>query len=223
MLDRAAVTGVVLAGGRSSRFGGPKLAADLDGVTVLEHALRAVAAVAGAIVVARGAADDPHEGGGQPSAAGHHPTLPSSIDDTPVRGVSDDTAFAGPLAGLAGAMRSVETDLALVVGGDMPALVPVVLEAMLAWLAASPDIDAVALHDGERRQLLPLALRVERGRSMAAEALASGDRSLAGFVDRLRSAELPEAAWRALDPAGRTLVDVDLPADLERIRGREIR
>jgi hypothetical protein len=27
-----------------------------------------------------------------------------------------------------------------------------------------------------------------------------------------------EAEWRALDPAGRTLADVDVPSDLERFR-----
>ncbi len=209
-LDRASITAVVLAGGRSSRFGSPKLEADLDGSTLLDHALRAVAGVAGEIVVA-GAANEEQ-------APGQVTTLPSTVDGVRIRRVTDDEAFAGPLAGLDGAIRSVETDFAIVAGGDMPALVPVVLDAMLAWLAASPDVDAVALHDGSRRQVLPLALRVEPARVAATEALRSGDRSLAGFIDRLRCAELPAAAWRVLDPDARTLVDVDVPADLDDMR-----
>ncbi len=212
--DRASITAVVLAGGRSSRFGSPKLEADLDGSTLLDHALRAVAGVAGEIVVA-GAANEEQ-------APGQVTTLPSTVDGVRIRRVTDDEAFAGPLAGLDGAIRSVATDFALVAGGDMPALVPVVLDAMLAWLAASPDVDAVALHDGSRRQVLPLALRVERARVAATEALRSGDRSLAGFIDRLRCAELPAAAWRVLDPDARTLVDVDVPADLDDMRVRKI-
>jgi hypothetical protein len=38
------------------------------------------------------------------------------------------------------------------------------------------------------------------------------------LVGRLRSAEVPSAEWLALDPDGRTLFDVDRPADLDRMR-----
>jgi molybdenum cofactor cytidylyltransferase len=45
---------IVLAGGAASRFGGNKLAADLEGRPVLEYALRAVAAVASPVVLVVG-------------------------------------------------------------------------------------------------------------------------------------------------------------------------
>jgi hypothetical protein len=51
----------------------------------------------------------------------------------------------------------------------------------------------------------------------------AGDRSLVRLVDRLHWIELPAAAWLALDPAGGTLLDVDVPADLDRMRERESR
>jgi molybdopterin-guanine dinucleotide biosynthesis protein A len=206
MLDRGAVTAIVLAGGRSSRFGSQKLAADLDGAPLLDHVVRAVAGVAGEVVVA-----------GAPSP---------SIGGVRLRHVIDEIPFAGPLAGLELALRSVTSELAIVVGGDMPGLVPAVLEAMLGELAAdrpADAADALVLHDGARRQLLPLALRVEPGRRAAAIALQGGDRSLIRFLDRLRCRELSADTWRALDPVGMTLADVDVPADLDRFRTREIR
>jgi molybdopterin-guanine dinucleotide biosynthesis protein A len=204
-IDRATVTAIVLAGGRSSRFGSPKLAEDLAGATILDHAVRAVAAVAAEVVL-----------------AGKAPVAPAPVDGTAVRLVIDEAPFAGPLAAVAGALRTIETELAIVAGGDMPGLVPGVLKAMLDEFAARPEIDAVVLHDGARRQVLPVALRVGTAAAAAAEALTSGDRSLVRFLDRLRCAELAAAEWLALDPEARTVLDVDVPADLDRIRAGEI-
>lgn len=209
------ITAIVLAGGRSSRFGGEKLALDIDGMTLLDRSLAAVAAVAGDIVVAGPA----------------RPTW-RAIPDVTIRNVLDAEMFGGPLAALVGALRSTTTSLAVIVGGDMPALVPAVLEAMLVRLASDAEVDAVLLAqptepaqpggDPARRQTLPLALDVAAASTAAKAALEAGDRSLVQFLDRVRSVELAAAEWLALDPAGRTLLDVDRPSDLERIR-RELR
>ncbi|MBI2781191.1 MAG: molybdenum cofactor guanylyltransferase [Chloroflexi bacterium] len=205
MTRRPGVTAIVLAGGRSSRFGGPKLEAELGGATLLERAIRAVASVADEIVVA-----------GSPSP------VAVEVGGRPIRLVADAQPFAGPMAALAGALRGTESALAIVVGGDMPALVPAVLATMLLRLASDDGLDAVLLanpvEDSAARQVLPLAVRVAAASAAAATAMDAGDRSLGRFVDRVRSMEIPSAEWLALDPAGRTLLDVDLPADLERIR-----
>lgn len=206
---RPGVTAIVLAGGRSSRFGGPKLAAELDGATLLDHALRAAASVADDIVVAG-------------------PSLPAKPDLAAgsIRLVVDAEHFAGPLAALAGALRETSTDLAIVVAGDMPGLVPAVLGSMVERLGADRDIDAAHLASptpSPHRQVLPLALRVGPASKAAAEALAAGDRSIIRLLDRLRTLEIPASEWLPLDPTGWTLLDVDEPADLERLREREIR
>lgn len=205
---RADLTAIVLAGGRSARFGGPKLEAALDGETVLDRALRAVDQVAAAIVVA-----------GPPPAG-------AAKLEAPVRAVPDDEPFAGPLAALSGALRVTSTDLAIVIGGDMPALVPAVLGLQIDRLRSDQSVDAVILEgseDPDRVQPLPLAVRVGRGSMAAAEAVAAGDRSLVRLLARLRSAAIPAEEWRRLDPAGSTTTDIDVPADLDRLRGNEIR
>lgn len=220
MTSHPKVTAVVLAGGRSDRFGGPKLEVELDGASLVERAVRTVAAIADEVVVA-----------GPPLS-----TLEPLGEY--VRVVADDEPFAGPLAALAGVLGSVTNELAILVGGDMPALAPDVLVEMLQRLISDPDVDAVVLQAPSgvagsgagsepvapvKLQVLPLALRVGPASIAARDAMHVGDRSLVRLLGRLRSIELPAAAWLALDPAGGTLLDVDVPADLDRIRERESR
>jgi molybdopterin-guanine dinucleotide biosynthesis protein A len=70
--------------------------------------------------------------------------------------------------------------------------------------------------------VLPLALDIAVASDAAQAAVEAGDRSLVRLLGRIRSVEIPAAEWLALDPTGQTLLDVDRPADLERIR-REMR
>ena len=211
-IDRTGVTAIVLAGGRASRFGGGKLAAELDGMTLLDRAIAAVAAVADDIVVA---------GLARPAWR--------ALPGVSIRNVVDAEPFAGPLAALAGALRTAGRDRAIVVGGDMPRLVPAVLAAMLDALQLDPRLDAVTLAaiapdsaEPLRRQVLPLAVRVDPVSRAAASAVIDGDRSLVRLLDRLRSIEIPAAEWLALDPNGQTVLDVDVPGDLEHVREHEI-
>ena len=202
------VSAIVLAGGRASRFGADKLAAALDGESLLDRAVAAVRHVADEVIVVGRATSNPE-----------------------VRQVRDAEPFGGPLAGLASALEHAGGSSAIVVGGDMPRLSPAVLRTMLARLDADPSTEAVVLaqppHDTpgnvRRLQTLPLALLVVPARAAARAALAAGDRALARLLDRLATAEIAAAEWLRLDPEANTLLDVDTTADLERIRRRDLR
>lgn len=205
------VSAIVLAGGRSSRFGTPKLEAEIDGVTLLEHAIRAVAAVASEIVVALRA--DP---------AASEPAFGEVPGDPVIRFVRDPEAYGGPLVGLATALATASGARAIVVAGDMPRLRPAVLQAMLEALE-SPTTDAnshaspeaiVLTSDGQARPL-PVALRIDAARRAVTETLGAGERSLRAMLARLPVEELDPDTWRALDPGAETLIDIDVPADLE--------
>lgn len=113
----------------------------------------------------------------------------------------------------------------------MPVLVPDVLGAMLGVLESDRSAEAVLLGragpatgttpvEPPRRQVLPLALRVQPAARAAREAVEAGRHSLQALVDRLTEVELPPSTWLQLDPDGNSLLDVDTPADLERIRAR---
>lgn len=206
--------GIVLAGGRSARFGADKLAAELGGRSVLASTVAALGSVVDGVIVAG-------------------PALPDDVRDahvSPVALVRDPEPLAGPLAALAnvldGATADAAADLAIVVGGDMPGLVPAVLRSMLDRLEAQRGVEAVLVEappvaggpDRAARLVLPLALRVGPAAAASRVAMQAGDRSLRSLVDRLASVELPAPGWLALDPEARTLADVDTPADLERLR-----
>jgi molybdopterin-guanine dinucleotide biosynthesis protein A len=62
--------------------------------------------------------------------------------------------------------------------------------------------------------VLPCVVRREAAQRACAQAIAGGDRRLRGGLEPLATAIVPAKEWRALDPTGRTLIDVDRPADL---------
>ena len=202
------VVGIVLAGGASSRFGSDKLAAELDGQTLLHHALLAVAKVVHhmVVVLAHGAPD---------------PSLPSSLAGR-VFIAHDPGRHEGPLAGLAAGLASEQAatsmaaaeGVALVVAADMPWLAPDVLRLLLDRLGADPLTVAMTL-DASPSAPLPVALRIGRAREAADVLLIDGRRSLRSLLDAVPASRVPSADWRALDPEGRSLRDVDTPADLE--------
>jgi molybdopterin-guanine dinucleotide biosynthesis protein A len=215
VIDAVKSSAIVLAGGRSSRFGRPKLAFELEGRTLLEHGVQAVASVAGEVLVAL-------------PADAAEPILDSLAPGAlaTIRFVHDPEDFGGPLLGLVNALGATTNRVAIVVGGDMPRLQPTVLRAMLEELATggtrdgrTPQavVEAVVLGQEGGGRPLPLALLVAAGIREGAGAIASGKRSLSALLDRLVVRELPEAEWRALDPDGQTLIDVDVRADLDRM------
>ncbi|HSO29949.1 MAG TPA: molybdenum cofactor guanylyltransferase [Candidatus Sulfomarinibacteraceae bacterium] len=191
------LTGIVLAGGRGSRFGADKLAAVLGGRPLLHHAIAAVAAVAEVVIVV--------------VAPGVEPPIPDGFAGR-VRVVHDPEPFGGPLIGLAAALAGVETATVLVVGGDMPRMVPAVLRRVA--VTVGPGRPAVVLEVPGRVQPLPMALDVRAAREAAAAVLPRGGRSLRELLRELGAASIPAAAWRSLDPAAATIADVDRPADL---------
>ena len=190
-------TGIVLAGGRSSRFGRNKLVEPYREAPLLHHAVLRVAGVCADVVVVLGPDDDA-------------PPLPDGV-----RIARDATSGAGPLAGLVAGLAVTRTTWGVVAGGDMPDISTAVAREMLR-VAAQSSADAVALVDAGERRPLPLIVRAARVRSIAADLLDDGGRSLRGMLDRVRVAAIDEATWEALDPRRGTVRDIDVPTDLER-------
>jgi len=192
------VAGIVLAGGSSTRFGSDKLRAPYRGRPLLHHAIAAVAAVSGDVVVVMGPAADGRD-------------LPPDV-----RLAHDSTEGEGPLAGLhAGLLAAVRSDVAVVVAGDMPEVPAAVLEALIVAVEEGPAA-ASALGTTSGPSPVPIALKTWPAADAVHTLLHAGRRRLGDVLDVLRTDVIDEERWRALDPERRALFDVDEPSDLER-------
>jgi molybdenum cofactor guanylyltransferase len=196
------VSGIVLAGGGSSRFGSDKLLATFDGVPLLDRAVAALAHHAvgcSEIVVVVAPGDDRQ--------------LPSAA--VPVRRALDPATHGGPLVGLLAGLEVAREPVVVVVGGDMPTLSPDVLAALLrALTAAEGSADAVVLVQRGVARPLPAAFRNGAATQVARRVIGDGERSLVALLRGLAARELAEGEWRGLDPEGATLRDIDRPEDL---------
>ena len=185
------VSAIVLAGGRSSRFGRDKLAEPIDGVPMLWRTIEAVRAVVDEVVVV--------------TARDSTMTLPSAVQE-----VHDDGG--GPLVGALAGLLEASGDTALVVGGDMPWLHHDVLIALIECVG--PGVTAVALESDGRRQQLPIAVTRDPTLAVARRLVDAGERRFGALLEALDTVTLAEGQWRTLDPAADTLRDVDVPGDL---------
>lgn len=185
---------IVLAGGRSARFGRDKLAELVGGRSMVERAIEAVRPVVDEVLVI--------------AAPDATPRLPA---DTTL--VHDERPFEGPLTGVAAGLAASDADIVLVVAGDMPWMVPAVLARLVRRLEET-GVDAVVLESEGDPRPLPMALRRPVAASLAVALLARGERRLRTLRDGLALVTVPDAEWRTDDPDGRTLRDVDTPAEL---------
>jgi molybdopterin-guanine dinucleotide biosynthesis protein A len=190
------IAAIVLAGGRSSRFGRDKLAEPIDGRPMLALVIEAVQAITNQVVVV---------------------AAPTVVRDVPtgVAIVHDRNAYEGPLAGLATGLAALDVSAGRVVavGGDMPTLRPKVLRRLLQELGTH---EAAVLADQTGPRPLPMAVRPEPARIAAERLLALGERRLRALLAELDVAVVPSDDWRRDDPDAATLRDVDTPADLPR-------
>jgi len=198
MGDLPRASAVVLAGGRSRRFGAQKLAVTVGGVPLLHRALRAVALVCEEVLIV-----------GDPS--GLPVRLPVDSGAALVT-VLDERPFEGPLTALVHAARHASHDRLLLVAGDMPDLQPAILRLLLTF---SGKNDGACLVVGDQRQPLPTALARQAVLERGAELVEAGERSLQALIATLDVAAIAEAEWRALDPAARSFRDIDRPEDLD--------
>lgn len=198
---------MILAGGRSTRFGSDKLLAPLDGQPILGHVVHAVSPFCYEAILS---VADPDRGRTLLEAIAGRAGLP-------VRIAVDEVPGGGPLVGLLSGAAAAGAPRILVVGGDMPQVRGEILERLLGWPGG---LAGACLEMGGTPQPLPLAADREAAIRAARTTLGAGRRSLWAFLARLGAAMVPESEWRALDPAGASLTDVDAPGDMPTRRAR---
>lgn len=216
-------SGIVLAGGRSSRIGAPKALLELAGEPLLRHVVRALAPACDEIVlVAAPEAAQPAELrdglAREARLIGRRWRALHGDAGTPalaprVRVVHDLQPHLGPVSGLATGLAAARGAIAFVAACDVPFLVPALVAGLLERAEADPSLDVVVPR--WRGYLEPL-LTVYRTASMAshyARQLAENDLKPTACLAAVRVQEVCGDELAGLDPDGRSFVNLNAPAD----------
>jgi len=189
--DRVAgVTGIVLAGGKSRRYGKNKALERIDGVPLIERAVRTLERVF------------------------HHVLLstntPKDFDFLDLPFVKDRITGLGPLGGVHAGLIAMPDEAGFFVACDMPLLNPALIRHMAL---SGGDSDAVVpriggylepLHALYRRACLaPVNRAIERG-----------DRGIRSFYSEIRIRYMEEADIRVFEPDLDAFVNVNRPGEL---------
>ncbi len=193
------VTPVVVAGGRSRRFGtADKLVATLAGRPIIDHTVVAAAEALGTdpILATR---DGTHEA-----------RLAGAVRGTEVRFVHDHPEYAGPVAGIAAAVTDVDTPWTFICGGDMPWLSNRAIQSLCTRCERLKPAGVVPVRDGRPEPLHGLYRTADLERAVAG---ACGRTSVRGVIERL-SPLVTVPTTHADRSFRRSLADVDEPSDL---------
>jgi molybdenum cofactor guanylyltransferase len=200
-----AVSGIIVAGGRSRRLGEDKRRLRLwgeAGPTLLEHTLQVIAPLCDEIIVVL---NDPEA----------WPQLPARL-------VPDRYPDGGVLGGIFSGLSAAAQPYALVVASDMPLLNTALLQAMLAYPRTYDALVPRSPASGAARNALNVEpLHAIYSRACAGPlqtALERGQRRVIDFFAQVSVATIEPDEQRRYDPQGHSFLNVNTPDELARVR-----
>ena len=190
---------LILAGGESRRFGGPKALVEIAGRPLIAHVALAMASLAEETIVSVGG-----------------PEVEAKI-----RQVLPDAAFVhdvrhgrGPIEGFHEGFRAARGDLVLVAPCDAPllraSLYRLLLEVLGNYDAAVPKLDVPD----------PVRAVYRRDRVIGILEASSTVRSPSALVDRLNCTYVPAERLHGIDPDLSSFVDVNTQSALNEVLSR---
>ena len=191
--DHQRLTGVILAGGAGTRFGGPKATMQLHGSPLLERTVATLSRITDEVAIV-----------GHPYPLEFKPPVHVTM-------VPDRIAQRGPLAALTSVLGAIPPGLVAVVGCDMPFADSELLEHQ-ASLATGFDA-VVPIADG---RLQPLHAIYHTSISPTLERLVEeGESSMQSLVSEIATRFLEAEEWSRFSPDGRCFFNINTPADYE--------
>jgi len=175
------LAGIVLAGGRSSRFGSPKAEAMLEGTMLLEHVLTTMRDPCSRVAVVLAPEQE----------------APVSVRGMDITIVRDATTHDGPLAGVLAGLGAIGEGWAIVASCDAPLLRAEVLRLLAQ--RRIPGAQVVFAEVGGVRQPLPSLVSVEALPALRA-AFEAGERRIRRALEGVPFATVAEAEVRNADP-----------------------
>ncbi len=190
------ISGIVLAGGQSRRLGRDKSLLEVEGQSLLVRTVQALSVLSDDLLVVT-----------------NDPARYQSMG-LPARLVADEEPGRGSLMGILSGLRTARYPYALVVACDMPFLSLPLLHYMVTLVEGQ---DVVIPRLGEMLE----PLHAIYGRSclpFMAQLLDRGCRKVIAFFDQVRVRYVEEDEIQQLDPLHLSFVNVNTPADWERVR-----
>ncbi len=161
MVHKKDITGIILAGGKSSRMGSEKGFMSLNGVPFISRIIEAVKPLVHTIIIVSDNSD---------------------YDIFELKRVEDFTKNAGPIAGLYSGLFHSETEYNLVLSCDIPLINTAVLEKLIEEIDKKTDI----VQFQSQNKTTPLtALYRKRCMHRCMQLLLNGERRLMAVVDNL--------------------------------------
>ena len=197
-------SGLVLAGGRSTRFGEDKAWLAWGNGNLLEHACALLAPVCREVLISARTREEPRPGG---------PLWPPPG----TRVVVDRHPGCGPLAGMEAGLDAMTGEWLLVLPVDMPLASPRLLRLLLDRRNPAAACVMMAEHPGEGFRVFPLLLS-RRARSVITARLERGDYRVWAALAELPRERVPDALIRQCDPAQESFQNLNLRGDYERLR-----
>ncbi|HTX15087.1 MAG TPA: molybdenum cofactor guanylyltransferase [Candidatus Baltobacteraceae bacterium] len=197
MNSSSQISAFILAGGESSRMGRDKARLELGGMPLILRTARLVESVAGAPAII-----------GNPDA---HRTLG-------LRVIPDDWPGAGPLGGIATALRAAPAPWNLIVATDLPYLTREWLEYLVARALASRADAVVPMNAAGAEPMCAMYHR--RAEPSIRAALERGTRKVTDGLLGILVETITPAEWKRFDSEGLLFKNMNSPEDYEEARAK---
>lgn len=190
------LTGAILAGGESRRFGRNKALEVFQGKRLLDRNVDLLKPLCDPIFV----------------------VVNDIVPYYDVRAVliQDVIMRQGPLGGIYTSLLFSPHEWVFVKAADMPFLVPELLDVMMKRKEET-HADAIVPCQGEWYEPLS-ALYHRRCLPAIADALENSQRQILSFYQKIRLTPLKEEEWRCVDPEGRSFRNINTPEDWKQLQ-----
>lgn len=184
--------GVVLSGGRNTRFPYLKGFIEAGGTTLIERNIGLLRAAVGEVVIS---SNEPQ----------HYFRFGVPI-------IGDTVEPGGPLAGIYSVLRCTGAGAVLAVACDMPFVQP----ELLRYITSDNGSRVVVARFEGRPQPLP-GIYAASALGIMREVLEWGSRSLRELIEKADAACLDEGEVRKVDPGGKSFVNINTVEDLVKV------
>lgn len=197
MSTKQSIEGFVLAGGESTRMGREKALLELGGMPMIVRTARLVERVAGRVTIVG---------------------TPEKYEPLRLRAIRDEWTGAGPLGGIAAALRASGSAWNLIVACDLPYLTKEWFEFLIERAEKSKMEAVLPMNDKGAEPLCAMY-----GKSCEAAiwlALDRGVRKVTEGLAHLRMEYVERSEWKVFDSEGLLFKNMNSPEEYEQAKAR---